>query len=243
MNNEFGRRSAIPAATSAGPISSPLPRPPRPRVSISGRRSHVSCSAPVSNVRASCSGAHVSRTPSGAGRKPWSTYSRRPFGIEELHRWLRPVVLDRRLERVERLAAPAGALDHRRGFAVGPVDTGREDDRLECDDQIEQPGIPVRRHQEPCAAHRVTEPDEATVRSDRSGGGEGIVAVAMPVDLPVVGARCRAVASMVPRGRREPVRQMIGDREVAVAMKSGGVRQQQWPSRPAEFVDGNADVI
>ena len=36
---------------------------------------------------------------------------------------------------------------------------------------------------------------------------------------------------------------MVGDRQVAVAVEPGCVRQQQRTSRPPEFVDGDADVI
>ncbi len=164
-------------------------------------------------------------------------------GVEELHRRLRPVVGDRGLERVERRSAATCALDQRRRLVLRPVDIGREDDRLERHDQVEQLRLPVGGHQQRCTAHRVAERDEATVRGDRAGGGERVVAVAMPVDLPVVGARRRSVAAVVERVRREPVGQSIGDREVAVAVEAGGVRQQQRTPRSSEFVDGNADVI
>ena len=89
----------------------------------------------------------------------------------------------------------------------------------------------------------MSERHETAVGCDRTGCGECVVAVAVPVDLPVVGARGRPVAPVVERVGGEAIGQVISDREVAVAVETGGVRQQQRPPRSPEFVDGDADVI
>ena len=164
-------------------------------------------------------------------------------GVEELHRRLRSVVVDRVLERFERCATAPGAFDESGRFVLGPVGIGREHDRLERDDQVEQARLPVRGHQQSGAAHRVSERNQTTIGSNGPGRSECVVAVPVPVDLPVVGARGRPVAAVVEGVRREPIGQVVGDREVAVAVEAGGVREQQWTPRSSEFVDGNADVI
>ena len=128
--------------------------------------------------------------------------------------------------------------------AVVGVDLAwREHDRLEGDDQVEQTRIAMGSHQQSGATHRVAEPDEAAVGGDGTRGGKRVVAVATPLDLPVVGASGVAVAAVVECKRCELVAQLVGDREVAVAVKAGGVREQERPAGASELVDRNTDVI
>ena len=54
-----------------------------------------------------------------------------------------------------------------------------------ADDHVEQAGMAVCRHQKTRGAHRVAEADQTAVGCDRFGDRQCVVAVAVPVDLPV----------------------------------------------------------
>ena len=160
----------------------------------------------------------------GGGVESVGNVEAKHVGVECHHRWLRGVVGDRLVERLERRSSLAGTDRQRRAVvlvAVVRVDLARrEHDRFEGHDRVEQAGIAMCRHQQAGATHRVPESDQPAVGSHRPSGCERIVAVSLPLDLPVVGAGGVAVAPVVDGVRREVVGQCIGDREVAVPVES-----------------------
>ncbi len=120
-----------------------------------------------------------------------------------------------------RLRAPIDSVGPSFSWPVVRVDlAGWEHDRLERHDHIEQTGIAMCRHQQAGATHGVSESDQSTVGSNRPSGCQRIVAVSLPLDLPVIGAGGVAVAPVVDRVRREAVGERIRDREIAVPVES-----------------------
>lgn len=166
---------------------------------------------------------------------------------ERAERRLGGVVGDGRLVRRERWSPPASAGHHRVVRIVGgrrPDALGREHDRLEGDDAPEQRRFAMCRHQQAGAAHRVAE------RADRAAGAlhqpvrhrGRVVAVAVPFDR---SRRPRgvAVAAVVERDGVAGAGECVGERDVATAVKAGGVGDEQCRAGAAEVVHCNPDTV
>ena len=66
----------------------------------------------------------------------------------------------------------------------------------------------------------MAERHESAVGGNRRGCGEGVVAVSVPVDLPIVGSGGGSVAAIVEAERLETLGQPVGDGEIAVGVET-----------------------
>jgi hypothetical protein len=89
----------------------------------------------------------------------------------------------------------------------------------------------------------VTEGHQAFLQSKRLCSDGGVVAVTIPVDLPVGWTWRSAVSSVVETERSEFGAQSLCDWLIAVSVESGRVAEQQSRTDASEVVDCNVDTI